>query len=192
VKTKSFAALGNGMALIAALSFAFSAPAFPQAQLEKAVPVFAVSAAGPQLPSGTRLVARIALGGQPITHMYTQSEYGRMYLYIGHGQYSFTTVDISEEQNPQVVFHAPGNVDPALYDQLFKGGSIDVSPSWDIITGIDNVGRSGMGSILHGSDPKDAKLLKVVGSDYANLADRDHRIVYFASPSQLLVIRDNR
>jgi len=35
-------------------------------------------------------------------------------------------------------------------------------------------------------------LLKVVGSDYANLADRDHRIVYFASPSQLLVIRDNR
>jgi hypothetical protein len=124
--------------------------------------------------------------------MYTQSEYGRMYLYIGHGQYSFTTVDISEEQNPQLVFHAPGNVDFALYDQLFKGGSIDFLPSWDIITGIDNVGRSGMGSILHGSDPKDAKLLKAVGSDYANLADRDHRIVYFASPSQLLVIRDNR
>ena len=74
VKTKSFAALGNGIALVAALSFVVSAPAFAQAQFEKAVPVFAVSAAGPQLPSGTRLVARVALDGQPITHIYTQSE----------------------------------------------------------------------------------------------------------------------
>jgi hypothetical protein len=38
VKTKSFAALGNGIALVAALSFVVSAPAFAQAQFEKAFP----------------------------------------------------------------------------------------------------------------------------------------------------------
>jgi hypothetical protein len=47
-----------------------------------------------------------------------------------HGQYSFTTVDISKKQDPQVVNHAPGN--------------------------------------------------------------RDHRLVFFASPVKLLVVQDNR
>ena len=115
-----------------------------------------------------------------------------MYLYIGHGQYSFTTVDISEEQNPRVVNHTPGNVDPALYERLFKGGSVDVSPSWEIITGVDNCGSSEIRSVLEASDPNDASLLRALGPEYANLADRDRRLVYFASPSQLLVIQDSR
>jgi len=192
VRTKLFAVLGDGIALIAAVGFVVSVPAFAQSWMEKAVPPFAVTAANPHLPAGAKLVGRVRLDGRPVTHMYTQSEYGRMYLYIGHGQYSFTTVDISEEQNPQVVNHTPGNVDPALYERLFKGGSVDVSPSWEIITGVDNWGSSEIRSVLEASDPNDASLLRALGPEYANLADRDRRLVYFASPSQLLVIQDSR
>ena len=49
-----------------------------------------------------------------------------------------------------------------------------------------------MRSNLERSDPNDAKLLRAFGPEYANLADRDRRLVYFASPSQLLVVQDNR
>ena len=49
-----------------------------------------------------------------------------------------------------------------------------------------------MRSVLEVSDPKDANLLGALGPEYSNLADRDRRLVYFASPSQLLVIQDNR
>jgi len=192
VKEKLFAVLGDGIALIAALSFVVSVPAFAQSWREKAVSPFAVTAAGPQLPTGAKLVAQVRLDGRPVTHMYTQSEYGRRYLYIGDGQYSFTAVDISEGQNPQVVNHTPGNVDPALYEHLFTGGSVDVSPSWEIITGVDNQGGTGMRGVLDASDSNDAQLLRAFGSEYANLADRDRRLVYFASPSQLLIVQDNR
>lgn len=192
MKTKLFAALVGGITLIAALSLVVSASAFAQPRVEKAVPAYAVSDAGPQLPAGAKLVGRVQLDGRPVTHMYTQLEYGRMYLYIAHGQYSLTTVDISEDQNPQVVNHTPGNVDPALYEHFFKGGSADVSPSWEIITGVDNQGGSVRRSVLEVSDPNDANLLGALGPEYSNLADRDRRLVYFASPSQLLVIQDNR
>jgi hypothetical protein len=139
MKTKLFAALGAGIAVVAAISFFFSVPVFAQTQVVEPVPAFAISAT-PQLPRGARLVARIALDGQPVTRMYTQSEYGRTYLYIMHGQYSLTTVDISKKQDPQVVNHAPGNIEPALYQELFEGGSIEVSPNWEVIAGIDNTG----------------------------------------------------
>ena len=192
MKTKLLVALGNGLAWIAVLHLMVSAPAFAQTRLADAVPAFAASSAVPQLPSGTKLVARVRLGGQPVTHMYTMSEYGRTFLYIGHGPYSFTTVDISEGRNPQVVHHALGNVDPALYEQLFKSGSTEASPSWEIVGGIDNVEGSSMLSVLNSTDPNDAKLLGAIGLEYANLVDRDRRLVFFASPSQLLVVQDNR
>ena len=192
MKAKLFAALGDAIALIAALGFVVSVPTFAQSRLEQAVHAFTATVAGPQLPAGAKLIARVPLDGQPVTGMYTQSEYGRRYLYIAHGRYSLTTVDISEGQNPQVVNHTPGNVDPAVYEQLFKDGSVDVSPSWEIITGVDNQGSSGVRSVLKASDPKDANLLGALGPEYSNLADRDRRLVYFASPSQLLVIQDNR
>ena len=91
MKTKLCAALRDGLAWIAALHLMVSAPAFAQTRLAAAVLAFAASSAAPQLPSGTKLVARVPLGGRPVTHMYTMSEYGRTFLYIGHGPYSFTT-----------------------------------------------------------------------------------------------------
>jgi hypothetical protein len=48
-----------------------------------------------------------------------------------------------------------------------------------------------MRSILESGDSNDARLLGAVGPGYANLADRDHRLVFFASPAQLLVVQDN-
>jgi hypothetical protein len=191
---KRFAAsLGTAAVVVAGMLFLGSGlTALAQSRdLAEAASAFAVSSAAPQLPSGARLVARLPLTGQPVTHMYTMSEYGRTFLYIGHGTYSFTTVDISEGQNPQVVHHAPGNLDPALYEQLFKSDSTEVSPSWEIVAGVDNLEGSGRRSVLESSDPNDAKLLRTLGPDYANLADRDHRLVYFAAPSQLLVVEDN-
>ena len=48
-----------------------------------------------------------------------------------------------------------------------------------------------MRSTLENSDPNDAKLLRAFGSESANLADCDRRLVYFASPSRLLIVQDN-
>ena len=112
--------------------------------------------------------------------MYTQLEYGRTYLYIEHGRYAFTTVDVSNKQNPQVVNHAPRNIEPVVYEQLFEGGSIEVSPSPKVQDGIDSTGGRGMRSVLESRDANDAQLLGVFGQVYANLADRDRRLVYFA------------
>jgi hypothetical protein len=49
-----------------------------------------------------------------------------------------------------------------------------------------------MRSALERDDANDAKLLGAFGQGYVNLADRDRQWVYFASPSQLLVVQDNR
>jgi hypothetical protein len=57
---------------------------------------------------------------------------------------------------------------------------------------IDNVGGREMYSILESLDPDDAKLLEALGPQYSNPADRDRRLVYFTSPSQLVVVQDNR
>jgi hypothetical protein len=190
---KFLAGLGNRIVLVAALFLSLPVvPAFTQARIVHVVPAFAVSSAGSQLPKGTKIVARVALDGQPVTRMYTQSEYGRTYLYIEHDRYSFTTVDISKKQHPQVVNHRPGNIEPEIYDELFEGGSVEASPSWEIKAGVDSNAGSGMRSTLQQNDPDDGKLLVALGAGYANLADREHRLVFFASPSQLLVIRDNR
>ena len=89
-------------------------------------------------------------------------------------------MDISKKQYPQKVDHAPENIEPPLYEELFEGGSVEGSPSWAVTAGVDSTGGAGMRSTLENSDPNDAKLLRAFGSEYANLADRDRRLVYFA------------
>jgi len=194
MKTRFFATLGDRIALIGALLVLISpaAPAFAQTRTVNAVPAFVVGSANPQLPKGTKVVVRIPLEGLPVTRMYTQWEHGRTYLYLEHGRQSLTTVDVTKKQNPQVVSHEPGKVVPARYEQLFEGGSIQVSPLWSVNAGIDNFGGRGMLSILDSGDPDDAKLLQAIGNGYSDLADRDRRLVYFASSSQLLIVQDNR
>src|SRR5215469_35188 len=117
VKTKLFAALGEGIVGIAALSFFLATPVCAQTGFMNAIPAAAVSSTGPQLPRGTKIVAHVPLDGQPVIRMYTQSEYGHTYLYIQHGRYSFTTVDISKKGSPQVVDHAPRKIEPVLYEE---------------------------------------------------------------------------
>src|SRR5215467_7037708 len=42
----------------------------------------------------------------------------------------------------------PSWAEPVVYEQLFEGGSIEVSPSWKIQAGIDSAGGRGMRSVL--------------------------------------------
>lgn len=192
VKTKLYAALSEVVVGIAGLSLLLVRPVSAQIRLMNGIPAAPVSSVNVQLPRGTKIIAHIPLNGASVTRMFTQLEYGRTYLYVEHGQYAFITVDISNKQNPYVVNHTPGKVGPVVYEQLFEGGSIEVSSSWKIQAGIDSAGGFGTRSVLESGDPSDAKLLGVFGQGYANLADRDRRLVYFASPSQLRVVQDNR
>ena len=195
MKIRLFATLGDGIAKTAALTLicaSLAAPVFAQTRHLKVFPAISASSGNITLPKGTRMVGRIPLNGEPVTRMYTQSEYGRTYLYLVQGHESLITVDVTKKRNPQLVSHEPLKVEPARYEQLFEGGSIQVSPYWQVNAGIDNLGWRGMYSVLESSNPDDAKLLEALGPSYSNLADRDRRLVYFASPSQLLVVQDNR
>ena len=194
MKQKTFISLDNRLALITGLCL-LAAPvvtASAQARGSGAYSTVAVSSANPQLPKGIKLIARISLQGQPITRMYMQSEYGHSYLYLEHGRESLTSVDVSKKQTPHVVDHRPGRMEPAQYEQLAEGGTIQLSPLFTVSQEFDNQGIKGMLSILQSSDSEDAKLLQAFGPGYSNLADRDRRLVFFASPLQLVVLEDNR
>ena len=195
MKTRFFATISNRISLVATgvllLSLA-AAPGFTQMHMLNAVPAVATTTGNVQLPKGVQVVGRVPLDGQPITRMYTQWEYGRTYLYIEHGRQLLTTVDVTKKRNPQVVTHAPGTVEPLRYEELADGGTIQVSSLWHVNAGIDNLGGRGALSILKSGDPADADLLNAFGPEYSNLADRDDRVVYFASPSQLLILQDKR
>lgn len=164
------------------------------AQLHRlnAMPVVTASTVSPQLPNGVKIASSVSLDGQPITHMYTQWESGRTYLYIEHGRESLTTVDVTKTTKPQIVSHAPAKITPAQYEELAEGGTVQVSPLWQVNAVIDNLGGRGVLSVLNSSDPADEKLLQALGPDYSNLACRDNRLVFFASPSQLLIVQDKR
>lgn len=191
MKTKLFASSGAGITLSAALALLLTVPAFGQTRLVGAVSAMTVSSTTSQLPNGTKIIAQVPLQGQRVTRMYTQSEYGRTYLYIEHGGQPFTSFDITKSK-PEVVNHAPGNVEPGLYEELFEGGSIDVAPQWEVRAGFDTIGGRGMRSVLESSNADDARLLQRFGTGYVNLADRDRRLVYFASTRYLFVVQDNR
>jgi hypothetical protein len=194
MKTRLFATLGDRIAKTAALTLFISlaVPVFAQTHPTHLFAALTSSSATLPLPRNTKVVASVALDGQPVTRMYTQWENGRAYLYIEHGRQSLMTVDISKKQNPQIVNHESGTVEPPRYQQLFEGGSIEVSPQWNVNPGFDNLGGRGMLGMLENSDPDDAKLLQALGPKYSNLTDRDRRLVYFASPAQLLIVQDNR
>jgi hypothetical protein len=151
-----------------------------------------VSPAGPQAPKGVKVLARVPLDGLPVTRMYTQWEYGRTYLYLEHGPQQITAVDITKKNNPLIVDHAPGKVEPERYQELFEGGTIEVSPIWHVNTGVDNIGGRGILSVLQSSRSDDAQLLQAFGSDDNNLVEPCRNLVFFASPARLLLIEDAR
>jgi len=193
MKTRVFAVSGGRIAKIAALLLCTSLtfPASAQTILLNVFPAIAVSTSSSQLPKGVKIVARVPLKGMPVTGMYTQREYGRAYLYIEHGQQTVTTVDVTKKRNPRLVDHEPAQIDRIVYEELFEGGTIEVSHR-HVFAGIDNLAGGEMHDVLNSSDPQDAKLLQALGPGNSNLADRDSRLVYVASPSQLLIIQDNR
>ena len=175
-----------------AFFLSLATPAFSQTRAMNAVPATAVSFASAQLPKGVKVLAQVPLPGLPVTRMYTQWESGRTYLYIEHGRWQLTTVDVTRKQNPQIVDHAPAMVQPTRYQELAEGGTIEVSPQWHVNPGVDNVGGRGMFSTLESSDPDDATLLRAFARASSNLADHDRHLIFFGSPAQLLIVEDGR
>jgi hypothetical protein len=191
-----FETLGGRVAKIAPPTLAFflslAAPAFSQTRVVNALPAAAVSSANTRVPKGVKVLAQVSLDGLPITRMYTQWEYGRNFLYIEHGSEQITTVDITKKRNPRVVNHEPALVEPRQYEQLAEGGTIEISSQWHVTAGVDNVGNRGMLSILESTNAADAPLLQAFGRDTSNLADRNRNLIFFASPTQLVIVEDHR
>ena len=195
-KRIQFETMGGRTAKIAAPALVFflslAAPAFSQTRIMNAPPAVAMSWANTQVPKDVKVLAQVPLEGLPVTRMYTQWEYGRTYLYIEHGGQQLTTVDVTRKQSPQVVNHEPATVEHSWYQELAEGGTIEVSPSWHVNPGVDNVGGRGMLSALESSDADDSVLLQAFGRDSSNLADRDRNLIFFASPTQLVIVEDHR
>ena len=196
MKRIQFETMGGRIAKIAAPALVFflslAAPAFSQTRVMNAPPAAAMSWANTQVPKGVKVLAQVPLDGLPVTRMYTQWEYGRTYLYIEHGRQKLTTVDVTRKQSPQVVNHEPATVEHSWYQELAEGGTIEVSPSRHVNPGVDNVGGRGMLSALESSDPDDSVLPKAFRRDSSNLADRDRNLIFFASPTQLVIVEDHR
>ena len=106
-------------------------------------------------------------------------------------QGSLTSVDTSNKRTPHIADHQPGNIESGQDEELPDGGTIQVSPLFTLNAGFDNRGVHGTLSILQSNVPTDAKLLQAFGPGYSNLVDQDRRLVFLASPSELLVIQDN-
>jgi hypothetical protein len=173
------------------LAFFLSAtPAISQTRVVSAA--VAASSASLQAPKGVKVLARVPLDGLPVTRMYMQWEYGRTYLYLEHGPQQITAVDITRKNKPLIVDHTPGKVEPKRYQELIEGGTIEVSPIWNVNTGVDNIGGRGILSVLQSSRSDDAQLLQAFGSDDNNLVEPCRNLVFFASPARLLVIEDAR
>ena len=196
MKRIQFETLGDRTAKIAAPALVFflwlAAPASSQTRVMNASPAAGIFWANTQVPKGVKVLAQVPLDGLPVTRMYTQWEYGRIYLYIEHGGQQLTTVDVTRKQSPQVVNHEPATVEHGWYQELAEGGTIEVSPYRHVNPGVDNVGGRGMLSALESNDPDDSVLVQAFGRDSSNLADRDRNLIFFASPAQLLIVEDGR
>jgi len=174
------------------LFLALAVPAVSQTLTVNAILGAAVSSGSTQPPKGVKVLARVPLDGQPVTGMYTQWESGRAYLYIEHGREHLTTLDVTRKQYPQVVNHRPAQIEPAWFEELAEGGTIEISSPQKVNAGFDNMGGPGMFSVLEASNPDDAPLLQAFGRESSNLSDRDRNLIFFASPTQLLVVGDSR
>jgi hypothetical protein len=174
------------------LAFFLSAaiPAISQTRVGDAV--VAASTTSLKAPKGVRVLARVPLDGVPVTRMYTQWESGRTYLYLEHTPQQIVAVDITKKNNPLIVDHAPRKIEPERYQELFEGGSIEVSSIWQVHAGVDNIGGRGILSVLQSSHSDDAPLLQAFGSEDSNLVESCRNLVFFASPARLLVIEDAR
>jgi hypothetical protein len=174
------------------LAFFLSAATTAISQTRVVDAAVAAPSAGLQAPKGVKVLARVPLDGLPVTRMYTQWEYGRTYLYLEHGPQQITAVDITGKNNPLIVDHAPGKIEPERYQELFEGGTIDISPIWHVNTGVDNIGGRGILSVLQSSHSDDEQLLQAFGPEDNNLVEPCRNLVFFASPARLLVIEDAR
>jgi len=196
MKRMQFETMGGLIAKIAALALVFflslAAPAVSQTNLVNAIPGAAVSSATAPVPKGVKVLARVPLPGLPVARMYTQWESGRNFLYIEHGSEQITTVDITKKRNPQVVNREPAPVEPRRFEQLAEGTEIVVSPPVRVVAGADTLGGRGMLSILESANAADAPVLQAFGRDSSNLADRDRNLIFFASPTQLVIVEDHR
>jgi hypothetical protein len=196
MKRMQFETMASRVAKIAAPALVFflslAAPAVSQTNLVSAIPGAAVSSASTPAPKGVKVLTRVPLPGLPVTRMYTQLESGRNFLYIEHGSEQITTVDITKKRNPQVVNHGPALVEPGRFEQLAEGTETLVSPSVRVVAGVDNLGGRGMLSVLESTNAADAPMLRAFGRDSSNLADRDRNLVFFASPTQLVIVEDHR
>ena len=194
MEKKLFPRLAQQVAMIAALILAviLGVPLSAQIRVSNLSPAIAAASNSSELPKGVNIVAALPLQGQIATRMYTQDEYGHTYLYIEHGPQSLTVIDVTKKREPQIVDHQPGSIKPARYDQLWEGGSIQVSPLFTVSIGFDNQGVRGTLSNLEINNPEDAKLLSAFGQNYANLVDQDRRLVFFASAQYLFVVQDCR
>jgi len=189
LKNTMFTALGDRFAKHGVLFFCISLtlPTLAQVSRIDMYPAAAVSSSIASLPKGVKVLAGAPLEGTPITRMYAQREYGHTYLYIQHGQQPLTTVDVTKKRNPRIVEHQPAKVDAVRYEPLVEGGTIENWPQ-HVTRGVDNFGGSG----LDVRDPNDAKLLQTFLVESSNLVDKDRRLVFFASQSQLIVVQDDR
>ena len=194
MKTRLFARWAEQISPISAfvLLVALAVPVSAQINVSILFPAVATASTSSELPKGVEIIAIVPLQGQAATRMYTREEYGRTYLYIEHGPKPLTVVDVTNKRNPQIVDHEPGGIEPAQYEQLWEGGSIQVSPVFTVSKGFDKQEVIGMLSTLASGNPDDAKLLRAFGQNYANLVDRDRRLVFFASRRYLFVVRDSR
>jgi hypothetical protein len=185
---------GGCVAKIAVPMLAFFLSAATPAISQTRVVDAAVASSSPRLqaPKGVKVLARVPSDGFSVTRMYTQSEYGRTYLYLEHGPQQITAVDITKKNGSLIVDHAPGKVEPERYQELFEGGTIEVSPTWHVRTGVDSIGGRGILSVLQSSRSDDVQLLQAFGSDDNNLVEPCRNLVFFASPARLLVIEDAR
>jgi hypothetical protein len=191
MKNAWFAVSLARFAKVGALFFCISLTLPALAQRLDLFPAVAVNSPAVPLPKGVKVLATVPLDGAAVTRMYTQQEYGHTFLYIEHGRQSLTTVDVTKKRNPQIVQHQPAKVESPRREPLAEGGWIEVWPQ-HVMEGLDNVGGRGAFSVLESSDPNDAKLLQAFVTENMNLVDRDSRLVYLASPSQLFIVQDNR
>jgi hypothetical protein len=123
--------------------------------------------------------------------MYTQWEHGRTYLYVEREGANLTAVDLTRKYTPRIVDHQPEQVASPRY-QLVEGGPIEVTPSSAAQAGIDNVRDRGTLSVLQATNPRDSELLQFFGPNSSNLVDRDRRLIFFAYPTRLLIVEDDR
>jgi hypothetical protein len=186
--------MGGCLAKIAVpmLAFFLSAATSAISQTRMGDAAVAASTTSLKAPKGVKVLARVPLDGVPVTRMYTQWESGRTYLYLEHGPQQITTVDITKTHNPLIVDHAPGKIESVRYQELFEGGTIEVSSIWHVHAGVDNIGGRGILSVLQSSHSDDAQLLQAFGSEDNNLVEPCRNLVFFASPARLLVIEDAR